>query len=307
MLSEQLSFSSQRLQSAAKMFTLFPAFPADIRRQIWLATLGPMTLTFTDSDPPPAKRLDHSESSPTPHFAEESRYAGKVSLPDGSYKLFFVVKPSAAYLACKESRAFLHHVFAEPVKPDGGLPSWFDLAVDTVRFSRLHLVPLSRHPWFKEAQRLWIRIYWDAEDYLPPGGHNIHTVEDKNHQWLEKNLASLRDITFEMVGVKGEGEWLKEWFPFFEIWFNHARWDPVSFSARVICYQKDTPEEEWLTPQNYLRVEKKVMGNHFQRGYGVPNWKEMIQSERSRCLVYATDEELENPGEFLKKHQHFGA
>lgn len=289
------------------MFSLFPQLPIDIRRKIWLTTLGPMTITLTQADPPPAERLEQSESSPTPCLPEESRYVGKVSLPDGSCKLSFAVKPSAAYLACRESRDFLHYIFAEPVKPDGGLPSWFDLAIDTVRFHREHLVPLSRHPWFKQAQHLWIRIDHDAGEYLSSGCYHIPAFEDKNHRWLENNLASLKSITFEMVRVSGEGVWVREWFPVFETWFNHARWDPVSFSARVICYQSDTPEEEWLTPQNYLRVEKQVKERHFQRGFGVPNWKEMIDCERTRCLVYATDEELENPGEFLRKHQHFGA
>ncbi|KAM3517387.1 hypothetical protein MY4038_010309 [Beauveria bassiana] len=277
------------------MFSLFPQLPIDIRRKIWLTTLGPMTITLTQADPPPAERLEQSESSPTPFLPEESRYVGKVSLPDGSCKLSFAVKPSAAYLACRESRDFLHYIFAEPVKPDGGLPSWFDIAIDTVRFHREHLVPLSRHPWFKPAQHLWIRIDHDAGEYLSSGCYHIPAFEDKNHRWLENNLASLKSITFEMVRVSGEGVWVREWFPVFETWFNHARWDPVSFSARVICYQSDTPEEEWLTPQNYLRVEKQVKERHFQRGFGVPNWKEMIDCERTRCLVYATDEELENP------------
>ncbi|EJP62159.1 uncharacterized protein BBA_08833 [Beauveria bassiana ARSEF 2860] len=231
---------------------------------------------------------------------------GHVSLPDGSYKLFYAVKPSAAYLACKESRAFLHYIFAEPAKPDGGLPSWFNLAIDTVRFNREHLVPLSRHPWLKQAQHLWIRFNFDACEYLSSGCCKMRAYEDKDQSWLERNLVSLKSITFQMVHAKGEGEWVKEWFPYFETWFNHPRWDPVPFSARVICYQSNIPEEEWLTPQNYLLVEKRVMGNHFKRGYGVPNWREMIGCERTRCLVYATDEELKNPGEFLKKHQHFG-
>lgn len=291
----------------ATMFTLFPLLPADIRRKIWLATLGPMTLTFTSRGPPPARGRSDPEEARTKILTGESSYVGNVSLPDGSYKLYFVVKPSAAYLSCKESRGFLRYILAEPVKPEGGLPSWFDPAIDTVRFNRRELVPLSRHPWFKQTQYLWIQIWYDLEDYLGPG-HNssVPEFEDKKHWWLEANLASLTYITFEMVHVTGEGDWVTYWFPVFDTWFNHPRWDPVSFSARVICYQDDTPEDEWLTPQNYLRVEKKVTEIRYRRVFKVPNWRDMVQQKRARCLVYATDEELENPGDFLRKHQHFG-
>ncbi|KAJ2966866.1 hypothetical protein NQ176_g9942 [Zarea fungicola] len=289
------------------MFVLFPQLPIDIRRKIWLATLGPMMLTFTRKDPPPRKQPDHSESSQTPYLANLDRYVGNISAPDGRYKLFFVVEASATYLACKESRTFLRYVFAEPVKPDGGLPSWFDPAIDTVRFNQWQLFTLSHHPWFTQAQQLWIRIGWEAADFLNDTKEFIRPGDEyKDHRWLEENLASLKDITFEMTEVYGEGQWVHEWLPFFEIWYNHARWEPVSYSARVICYQDDTPEDEWLTPQNYLLVEKKVMTKRFQGYYGVSNWKEKIQRERTRCIVEASDEELENPGEFLKKHQHFG-
>lgn len=289
------------------MFTLFPQLPIDIRRKIWLATLGPMILTFTTDGPPPAERPDNSESSRPKSSTEESRYVGNVALPDGSYKLFFVIKASAAYLACKESRAFLRYVFAEPVKPDGGLPSWYDPAIDTLRLDDELLVPLSRHAWFMQVQNIWIRIGWEVGDYMFSGWDTIRVAEFKDHRWVEANLTSLKDITFQMYEVFGrEGKWVEDWLPVFETWFNHARWDPVPYSARVICYQRDTPEDEWLTPQNYLRVEKKVMTKHYQRAYGVPHWREMVQRERTRCLIDATDEELENPGEFLKKHKHFG-
>lgn len=281
------------------MFTLFIQLPADIRRKIWIETLGPMTLTFTKVGPYTVECSGR---------LMQSRHMGNVALSDGSYKLFFFVKPSAAYTACKESRDFLRYVFAEPVKPDGGLPSWFDPAIDTVRFDRPTLVHLSRHTWFKKTQHLWIRQNYDACEYLERNSeYYVPEWEDKNHRWVENNLGSLKHITFEMKYVSGDGKWLEEWFPVFEEWFNHARWEPVSYSARVICYQKNTPEEEWLTPQNYLRVEKHVDTNRYQRLFGVLNWKELIGPERSIALVNATDKELENPGEFLKKHQHFGA
>ncbi|KAJ6780126.1 hypothetical protein PWT90_03839 [Aphanocladium album] len=280
------------------MFTLFPQLPADIRRQIWLATLGPMTVTFTGVGP---LSVDWRGD------LKENRRLGNVSLPDGSYNLYYYAEPSAAYITCKESREFLSYIFVGPVTPEGSLPSWFDPAIDTIRFERPFLVELSEHPWFKEAQYLWIRINYEAGEYLSTSFEYVTPAwEHRRHRWVEDNLGSLQHITFEMKGVKGKGQWLNEWFPVFDEWFNHPRWELASYSAQVICYQNDTPEEEWLTPQNYLRREKQVHINHYQQAYGGSNWKEMIQQERDIALVNATDEELEKPGEFLKKHNHFG-
>ncbi|KAJ3479617.1 hypothetical protein NLG97_g8275 [Lecanicillium saksenae] len=282
------------------MFLLFPQLPPEIRRKIWLATLGPMTLNFTDRSEYTAE--DSSN-------LMESRYMGHVSHPDGSYKLLFSVEPSAAYVACKEPRDFLRYIFAEPVKPDGGLPSWFDPATDTVRFDCGRLRQLSQHPWFTEAQHLWIRLPCGAAEYLSRANDCvIFDEKDRNHHWVADNLGSLKYITFEMMYADEEADWLRDWFSVFAEWFNPPSglgWEPVSYSARVRCYQADTPEEEWLTPQNYIHLEKQTHIKHYRRAFGVSNWKEMIPNERAICLVNATDEELENPGEFLMKHQYF--
>lgn len=173
---------------------LFSQFPPDIRRKIWLATLGPMTLTFVTGlpqredeelpeDPPEdmswCTAAEVAYYTIPPLFSNFRRYYGYVELSDGSSRLRFVVKASAAYRACKESREFLKFIFAEPVKPGGGLPSWFRFDTDTIRFADLHLPIITRHPWFLQAQHLYVIIPYEIHEYT--GLYAEEYMEGKTH------------------------------------------------------------------------------------------------------------------------------
>lgn len=306
-------------------FPQFSQFPVDIRRRVWLATLGPMTVTFTEGlparkdeellDDPPE---DLSWCTPEevayyttpPLYSNFRRYYGYVELSDGSSRLHFVVKASAAYRACKESRDFLRFIFAEPVRTGGGLPSWFRFDVDTIRFSDWLLYLVSRHPWFTQTQHLYVIIKYDIHRYT--GLCAEEYMENKDHSWIEKNLLSLKDITFEMAYAR-DGDFddtvrhiCADWFKVFEEWYNWSEVEkPAPYYARVITIENGTKEREWLTPTNYLRVEKMVRQKHIQKYHPGPNWKDHIADQRTKSIVEATDEELENPTEFFAKHRPF--
>ncbi|GAO14612.1 uncharacterized protein UV8b_05326 [Ustilaginoidea virens] len=341
------------------MFPLFLQLPSDIRRKIWLATLGPMTLTFTEGEPPvevdeeselaeedpheTERRLSLSElysaiyspsgqyfdSTDTPEdtdevadddagdddvvcpqkklFANYTRYFGYVALKDGSSRLTFVVESSAAYLACKESRAFLRFIFAEPVRPGGGLPSWFRFDMDTVRFKDVYLDMISEHAWFTQTENLIVAIVCGADNYL---GLSDDILTGKKHSWIQDNLACLKNITFEMHPARSArtcgpkaltGDWLDPWWEAFEQWYNCKYGsEPASFYAKVISYCDGIPE---VTPENYLRAYKIVQQKHYQTCFPNENWKSNVWSKRTLDILEATDEELNNPTEFLKKHR----
>ncbi|KAJ2965217.1 hypothetical protein NQ176_g10718 [Zarea fungicola] len=314
-------------EQSMSAFPLFSQFPVDIRRKIWVATLGPMTVTFV-LEPPPRKDEelpayipeDLSWCTPEelahytipPLFSNFRRYYGYVELSDGSSRLHFVAKASAAYRACKESREFLKFIFAEPVKPGGGLPSWFRFDIDTIRFSDALLPTIARYPWFTQAQHLHVVIAYGIDDYIGPDSDADEYMEGKNHVWIEKNLLSLKDITFDMrLARYGDFDQAvrrvcEDWFQVFLEWYNWSEIEkPVPYYARVIFLENGTTERELLTPTNYLRIEKMYYTEHYQKHFPGPNWKDHILHQRTRSIVEATNEELENPTDFLAKHRPF--
>ncbi|OAQ58678.1 hypothetical protein VFPPC_10912 [Pochonia chlamydosporia 170] len=325
------------------MFPLFLQLPSEIRRKIWLATLGPMTLTFTQKEP----ELEVDQESdvnaelwgdwePGPHehewnadedvdtdetpeppsseytdpkklFANYTRYFGHVALADGSSRLQFVVEPSAAYLACKESRAFLRFIFAEQVRPNGGLPSWFRFDMDTIRCTNFVFYIIRNHSWFKQTQHLIIAVVFESFFYFEFGDWDEEPNGDEwDADWIGNNLPLLTNITFEMLRAKMHGtrntyRWLDGWFDVFEEWYNCKYGsEPVSFHARVISHE--ISEEEWLTPTNYLRVYKLVSQKRNKVFFPDDDWKPHMR-RKMLDILEATDEQLENLTEFLEKHR----
>lgn len=65
-------------------------------------------------------------------------------------------------------------IFAEAVKPGGGLPSWFRFDIDTIRFEDVLLDIVALHPWFTQTQLLHVFIVYEiyyytgfqAEEYM---------------------------------------------------------------------------------------------------------------------------------------------
>jgi hypothetical protein len=243
-------------------------------------------------------------------FANYTRYFGHVELADGSSRLHFVVKSSATYLACKESHAFLRFIFAEPVRPSGGFPSWFRFDMDTIRCSNYDVCTISTHAWFTQTQHLIIAIGLETSYYF-----EFANLSDTNPygdecdaEWIGNNLPVLNDIAFEMLnpeiygrnGRKHTSEWLDGWIDIFEKWYNCKYGsEPVSWYAQVISNR--IPEEEWLTPTNYLRLHKVMLQEHNKRYFPDEDWKP--QDKKILDILEATDEELESPAEFLEKHR----
>lgn len=307
------------------MFSLFPHLPIDIRRKIWLSTLGPMTLTFTaQGDAGKERPVDSDPDSPElpadgrqqlfrpPLLANYEFYFGSVALPDSSCRMLFVVESSAAYITCKESRAFLRFIFAEPRKPGGGLPSWFQFDIDTVRCKDIHLPIIAKHPWFTRTRHLAIVVVYEIYDYMGDLDPEESIMEGKNHNWIVHNLSSLENITFEMLyghtyGPEGCGNhWLEEWFKIFEDWYNSTYADspPPPFYARVVSHRDEIPEEEWLTPTNYLKVKKLVLQKHVKAYINDPeSWALFGQSKEWMSVLGAEDRELEDPAQFLGRHR----
>lgn len=292
------------------MFQVFLQLPSELRRKIWLATLGPMTLTFTTEHPsvvlarrleeqngaedgPPLRSISHG-SPPVPYF-------GYVELENGASRLFFAVESSPVYQACRESRAMLQFYFAENIKPGGGLPSWYCEEVDIIKFNICWIHDVIKHPWFYRTQHL-VLIMWDEQRYLGDYGGEI------SHDWIEENLHSLRDVTIQLTEGCTYSEdypatyrhWLHAWFDKFES-FYHPEDDgvsPLRFYLRVICCT--VPEEEWLSPTNYLRVEKLVHQKMLRFG---PQHDQRDWGGRKAALMATADEELDNPAEYVAKRR----
>jgi hypothetical protein len=339
-------------QRQANMFPLFSQLPRDIRRMIWLATLGPMTLRFTQKVPgkgPVLVKHDYGEDNDPWGFFEEfpdwedqkreepekpkdpsdiwgpivllddlameklfanfPRYVGHVALADGGSRLQFVVEPSGAYLACKESRAFLSFIFAELVRPSGGLPSWFRFDTDTICCTNFDFYIIRNHAWFAQTQHLVIAIGLPTSLYFELGDYdNDPSGVEWDVEWIARNLPLLKNIVYEMkyATTYEHGRldhWLdKEWFDRFEEWYNcKYGTEPVSWCAQVISQQ--VSEEEWLTPTNYLRVYKLVQQKRNKYYFPDGDWKKHVWRKRSIDILEATDEKLENPTEFFKKHR----
>lgn len=300
------------------MFSLFTQLPAEIRRKIWLSTLGPMEVTFTSEQEPP-KENDHShidlsmfskeecdEVFPPSIFTNFCRYYGYVSLPDGSRRLTFVVRSSAAYRACQESREFLRFVFAEPPQPGGGLPGWLRFDIDTICCSDFDLSLVARHPWFIQTQHLYITMSFDIDDYLA-----IESQEEdefgiavRRPDWIKENLTSLKDVTYQLLHARCE-RWADIWRAIFEEWYNSKYGDePVAFYAQVITYVEGRARAEWLTSTNYLRTYKLMMHKRLERRAAhFEDWREWMMGNKEMSIFDADDSELDNPAEFLKRHR----
>lgn len=290
------------------MFQIFLQLPSELRRKIWLATLGPMTLTFTAEHPSVVlnrrlekERFADDELSPLSisHQSLPVPYFGHVDLDNGGSRLFFAIESTAAYQACKESHAFLQFFFTENIKPTGGLPSWFCSAIDIVKFNIRWIHDLIKHPWFLRTHHLVLTM-WDEEFYL---GHDLYVT---GHDWIEENLQSLRDLTIRINQGRTYSEnyaarykhWLTAWFRAFESFYSprDGEGPPLRFYMRVIS---DTvSEEEWLSPANYLHVEKLVHKKmlHFDPQHEQRDW-----FGRKAALMAASDDELDNPAEYLAK------
>lgn len=294
------------------MFRVFLHLPSELRRKIWLATLGPMTLTFTTEHPStvldrrrqaeqedaardglPSLSISHRSPS-VPSF-------GHVELEDGGSHLFFAVESTAAYQACKESRSFLHFFFAGNSKAKSGLPYWYCSEIDTVKFNIRWIYDVIQHPWFLRTQHLVLTM-WNGENYLG----NFEDVT--GHDWIEENLHSLRDLTVRINEGHTYPEdypacyshWLSDWFGAFERFYNpeDSEDPPLRFYLRVTS---DTvPEEEWLSPTNYLRVEKLV---HQKMLHFDPQHKKRDWGGRKAALMATTDDELDNPAQYLAKRR----
>ncbi|KAJ4147088.1 hypothetical protein LMH87_001636 [Akanthomyces muscarius] len=228
-------------------------------------------------------------------------YFGHVQDEHGGSRLYFAVESTATYRACKESRAFLQFFFAEETKPEGGLPSWYCSETDTIKFNIWWIDDVIKHPWFLRTQHLELTM-WNEECYL--GNHEDVT----GHDWIEENLASLRDVTVRINEARTWSEnyttryrhWLTAWFRTFESFYNPEEADgpPLRFYLRVVS---DTiPEEEWLSPTNYLRVEKLV---HQKMLHFDPQHKEHDTAGRKAALMAAADDELDNPAQYLARRR----
>lgn len=279
------------------MFHRFSELPADTRRQIWLATLGPMTLAFTDQQEPPKddeeaevsawrsdpdldltglpqEEVDYYLRPPSPPlFANFRRYYGHVALPDGMRRMLFTVKSSVAYLACKESRDSLRFKFAEPPGPGGG------------------------------------PIVYEINNYIGFWHEDESSMDGKDHNWVRQHLTSLQDLTFEMMFTLtyeyGGSHWLRPWFPLFEGWYNSKYGDDTPpFWTRVISYQEGTFEDEWLTPENYLLMKKMVLRKRIE-AYAprMEDWGLYLTEKWDFSIYEASAHELRNVAKFLEKNR----
>lgn len=299
------------------MFALFPKLPSEIRGQIWLATLGSMTIAFpyhdpvltwqgltgqlgsTDETPPPAQE-------PCRRVRSQLPGSGYVVLADGSSRVDFVVKSTASYLTCTESREFLQFFFRQSVPPGGGLPTWFCPDVDTIECTDTTLDSLGNHVWFAEIQHLVLNI-WDSSRYFSDHWYMTHERMKGNH-WVYKNFHSLKTVSFDIKGARRYGDpdclhehWLDEWFYVFVDWYCPDNGEePQSFYARVIS--SEVPKREWLTPWNFLCVYKQVRHEQFQHAHPGEPW-EVLSSDEELGIPKATEEELSRPGDYLTHHR----
>ncbi|KAJ6781371.1 hypothetical protein PWT90_11080 [Aphanocladium album] len=269
-----------------------------------------MTLTFTTKHPSVIleRRLEvrsfvgglpplspNSHNLPVPYF-------GHVELEDGGSRVFFAVEPTPAYQACKESRAFLHFFFEEDTNAKGGLPSWYRSEIDIIKFEIRCIHDVIKHAWFLRTQHLMLTM-WDEDFYLG----NLYEVV--GHDWIEENLLLLRDVTvhineartYSEVNLAKDGHWLTSWFSAFESFYHPEEAQqrpPLRFHVRVIS--DAVPEEEWLTPTNYLRVEKLV---HQRMLHFDPQHEKRDRGGWKAALMRATDNELDNPAEYVGKRR----
>ena len=421
LLSDSLKSAALRLTAArAEMFSLFPQLPIELRRKIWLETLGPMTLQFTiwnpevlkqmnvtgqqlaasygieqslrddiralqaskdynfrmamnplweptlpDDTPPDSPETvywdaesDVGRDNPSDSFdeainhrvtdfsltaengwsapkdgwlAEEERidkweYAyrflngfghyGYVALPDGSSRMSYVVESTPAYRACKESRSFLAHIFAEPVREGGGLPSWFRFDIDTIRFQGDWMHRIGNHPWYLQTQHLYIDLKSSIGAYLDPArnrydersdyGDDDHDASidrvEKGHDWIIQHLTQLKDLSIELRTFETR-HCEDDWFGLFDsICYDEAGNFLLPFQVRVLSPR--IPGSEWLTPQNYLRIQKSLYIDDLGPLYPDGKWREMLSkySNLMETLVSATDEQLSDPAAFHAKH-----
>ncbi|KAJ3480463.1 hypothetical protein NLG97_g8064 [Lecanicillium saksenae] len=217
------------------MFHIFLQLPPELRRKIWLATLGPMTLTFTNVHP--SAILDRRRS-----------LQGRPRL-----------------------------------------------------YTSDHSPPL---PYFGhvEAETEDVLTTWNDELYFGNDSDGI------GHDWIEGSLHSLRNLTLRINegytysedNLAKDHHWLSDWYRTFEDFYHPEEEGklPPQFELRVIC--PTAPEEEWLTPTNFLRVEKLV---HQKMLHFDPQHEERDWGGRKAALMVATDEELDDPAEYLTRRR----
>lgn len=142
-----------------------------------------------------------------------------------------------------------------------------------------------------------VDYYWGYE--------SNHTINARDHVWIEQHLTSLDLLTFEMRDATSYGDeecyghWLRNWWFIFEDMFHcEIPNQPPRFSMHVVSYDERIPTEEWLTEDNYLQVRKLVLHKQAQLA---PETDEFMPEQMRRDIMAADDADLGNPAAFFRK------
>ncbi|KAJ3489058.1 hypothetical protein NLG97_g6074 [Lecanicillium saksenae] len=298
------------------MVTKFFDLPPEIRRQIWLATVGPMTLSLLAANPPDQteqchpKLCDHRDKhiATLKLFKNFSRYYGHIDIPNRSGQLLFVVDPTGAYMACKESRAILRPLFAEPIHPEGGLPSWFRFDLDTIRCSHRTSYSVKQFEWRHRITHIHVTIDVSLMPAMPMNRHHSNLCllgRFLNHDF-KRFFKGLDTAIFDMFGDARKYEdgaadyWLSEWFVLFEELYGR-RCTTLPSAPKMAIVSRQLEEMECLTPQNYLHAIKKWR-HLWEKTHDENTCVKDDEYYRMRAIFEAADEELNDPVEFRKKY-----
>lgn len=248
--------------------SFFPRLPIDLRRQIWCLAARPATVYL--------------------YLAES----------EGAVRFRVLLTP--ALLACREAHDFLRFLYAPA---QNALPSWFRFDVDTIRCRAECLPQVSRLAWCSLVETLVVcDIREAAEIFLGPSPVKF--------SYIETHFTALRYLTLE---VKAESRtmanhWLVDsWMWFMEDLYNdEAGRQPVPYQIHVVS--PGEPEEEWLTPMNYLRVWhvwQKKRNAYLNKTREEYEDEIVLKSMVKHHAVVESDDDLDDPAAWFKKRRPF--
>lgn len=274
--------------------------PIELRHLIWTLSIDSVTLVLS-----PRLRGDvYERIPPYPGYAKHESKNSSIG--------YYIAMP-VVYWVCRESHRVLKHLCQHPQQQQYGLPDWFSFDIDTISIDISALRQLKTHKWFTQVQHLVINIR-STEQFFPDDedtedNENGRDFDSrKNEKWFLDHLLHLQTLTFRINSRKwnfaftfaDEGfhgtyvtHWLRHWYQVMERWYaNEVKESNVPWYTRVINY--DAPMEEWLTPTNFLWVNKNVLWRK-RKYYN----EDRFWSPREEKIAHQVDE-LTDPEEFFR-------
>lgn len=302
------------------IFTLFPKLPAELRHYIWSLAAHPHTIYLfrhPNCDGPAHRRVKELMEQGLDRYDDEVVDAIHIANDECSVSIRFKILP--AMQGCREAYHLFKPLFEgqKPLEPS--ILPWIYLDQDIVVGYPDILRPLYlQHPWFSVAVRHFtLRYVYYLEDLF-----DDDYVEGKplvEFYAIEDRFPSLKTVTIEIddkrklvTGQYPNYYWLNEWIePMRSLYHPQQPYDSrEAVGYRLHIINTHQPEDEWITPQNYLRQwHRWILKRDKMYNLAIPEEGHSPDPPFDPSyfidVIKLDDDDLDRPDVWWKKHGPF--